>query len=73
LANVVQNIVWTPSKLIARLGREIDNPESVYYWCYKVSLAAVILHCSFFVHYSDRNLYQDYGLTNLYLVANIEI
>lgn len=30
-----QNIVWTPSKLIARLGREIDNPESVYYWCYK--------------------------------------
>jgi len=27
--------VWTPSKIIHRLGKEIDNPESVYYWCYK--------------------------------------
>ncbi|XP_077862810.1 deoxyhypusine synthase-like [Saccoglossus kowalevskii] len=26
---------WTPSKMIARLGKEIDNPESVYYWAYK--------------------------------------
>ena len=33
-----QGIVWTPSKMIARLGKEIDNPDSVYYWCYKVSL-----------------------------------
>ncbi|KAI8493697.1 hypothetical protein Bbelb_286180 [Branchiostoma belcheri] len=30
-----QGILWTPSKLIARLGKEIDNPESIYYWCYK--------------------------------------
>jgi len=27
--------VWTPSKLINRLGKEINNPESVYYWAYK--------------------------------------
>ncbi|PVU84676.1 hypothetical protein BB559_007151 [Furculomyces boomerangus] len=27
--------VWTPSSLIKRLGKEIDNPESVYYWAYK--------------------------------------
>eukprot|EP00602_Paraphysomonas_sp_CaronLab_P008932 CAMPEP_0185021674 /NCGR_PEP_ID=MMETSP1103-20130426/4380_1 /TAXON_ID=36769 /ORGANISM="Paraphysomonas bandaiensis, Strain Caron Lab Isolate" /LENGTH=366 /DNA_ID=CAMNT_0027553353 /DNA_START=62 /DNA_END=1159 /DNA_ORIENTATION=+ len=26
---------WTPSRLIRRLGKEIDNPESVYYWCYR--------------------------------------
>ncbi|KAJ8345848.1 hypothetical protein SKAU_G00300410 [Synaphobranchus kaupii] len=26
---------WTPSKLINRLGKEINNPESVYYWAYK--------------------------------------
>ena len=26
---------WTPSKIINRLGKEIDNPDSVYYWCYK--------------------------------------
>lgn len=30
-----QGIRWTPSKIIARLGKEIDNPDSVYYWCYK--------------------------------------
>lgn len=29
---------WSPSKVINRLGKEIDNEESVYYWCYKVSL-----------------------------------
>ena len=26
---------WTPSKVIARLGKEINHPDSVYYWCYK--------------------------------------
>ena len=31
-----QETIWTPSKMIARLGREIDNPDSVYYWAYKV-------------------------------------
>ncbi|TPX55460.1 hypothetical protein PhCBS80983_g05294 [Powellomyces hirtus] len=28
-------IVWTPSKMIHRLGKAIDNPESIYYWAYK--------------------------------------
>ena len=28
---------WSPSKIINRLGKEINNEESVYYWCYKVS------------------------------------
>lgn len=27
--------VWTPSSLIHRLGKEINHPESVYYWCAK--------------------------------------
>jgi deoxyhypusine synthase len=26
---------WTPSKIIARLGKEIDDERSVYYWAYK--------------------------------------
>ncbi|XP_076153774.1 deoxyhypusine synthase isoform X1 [Alosa pseudoharengus] len=30
-----EGIHWTPSKIIHRLGREINNPESVYYWAYK--------------------------------------
>ena len=28
--------VWTPSKVIRRLGQEINHEESVYYWAYKV-------------------------------------
>lgn len=30
-----KEINWTPSKVIHRLGKEINNPDSVYYWCYK--------------------------------------
>lgn len=26
---------WTPSKVIDRLGKEIDNEDSVLYWCHK--------------------------------------
>ena len=26
---------WTPSKIIHRLGKEINHPDSVYYWAYK--------------------------------------
>ena len=26
---------WTPSTLINRLGKEINNPESVYYWAWR--------------------------------------
>jgi deoxyhypusine synthase len=32
---VTEGIRWTPSRLINRLGKEINNEESVYYWCYK--------------------------------------
>uniref|UniRef100_A0A6B2L799 deoxyhypusine synthase n=1 Tax=Arcella intermedia TaxID=1963864 RepID=A0A6B2L799_9EUKA len=30
-----KNKIWSPSKIIRRLGREINNEESVYYWCWK--------------------------------------
>lgn len=33
-----EKVKWTPSKVINRLGKEINNEESVYYWCWKVSL-----------------------------------
>ena len=29
------NCILTPSKLIERLGQEINNEESIYYWCAK--------------------------------------
>ncbi|KAI7819112.1 DHS-like NAD/FAD-binding domain-containing protein [Kickxella alabastrina] len=35
-----QGIVWTPSKVIRRLGKEINNPESIYYWAYKNNIPA---------------------------------
>ncbi|KAI8818068.1 DHS-like NAD/FAD-binding domain-containing protein [Fimicolochytrium jonesii] len=28
-------VVWTPSKVVRRLGREIGDTESVYYWAWK--------------------------------------
>ena len=28
-------IIWSPSKFIHRLGKEINDEESVYYWAYK--------------------------------------
>lgn len=30
-----QGVLWTPSKLIARLGLEVDDPSSIYYWAAK--------------------------------------
>ncbi|KAJ6260657.1 hypothetical protein Dda_4884 [Drechslerella dactyloides] len=30
-----EQVHWTPSKVIHRLGKEINNEESVYYWAYK--------------------------------------
>ncbi|XP_015594976.1 probable deoxyhypusine synthase [Cephus cinctus] len=27
--------LWTPSKIVTRLGEEIGNPESIYYWAAK--------------------------------------
>jgi len=32
---VKKGTVWTPSKMIHRLGKEINHPDSVYYWAYK--------------------------------------
>eukprot|EP00597_Dinobryon_sp_UTEXLB2267_P004656 CAMPEP_0170068364 /NCGR_PEP_ID=MMETSP0019_2-20121128/7365_1 /TAXON_ID=98059 /ORGANISM="Dinobryon sp., Strain UTEXLB2267" /LENGTH=265 /DNA_ID=CAMNT_0010275987 /DNA_START=262 /DNA_END=1059 /DNA_ORIENTATION=+ len=29
------SVLWTPSKFIHRLGKEINHPDSVYYWAYK--------------------------------------
>ena len=38
-----EKTVWSPSKVIRRLGKEIDNEESVYYWCYKVCKQFLLL------------------------------
>jgi len=28
-------VVWSPSQIIHRLGKEINNEESIYYWAWK--------------------------------------
>ena len=33
--SVLEKFVWTPSKFIHRLGKEINNPDSVLYWAAK--------------------------------------
>ena len=33
--NTEEPVNWTPSKVIHRLGKEINDERSVYYWCYK--------------------------------------
>ncbi|EFJ46913.1 hypothetical protein VOLCADRAFT_105354 [Volvox carteri f. nagariensis] len=33
-----QGVNWTPSKLIDRLGKEINHPDSIYYWAHKNSI-----------------------------------
>ncbi|KAK9534956.1 hypothetical protein VZT92_007369 [Zoarces viviparus] len=35
LEQTTEGTHWTPSKMIHRLGKEINNPDSVYYWAYK--------------------------------------
>lgn len=34
-----KNEIKTPSDLIKLLGKEIDNKESIYYWCYKNNIS----------------------------------
>ncbi|KAF7256138.1 hypothetical protein EG68_05877 [Paragonimus skrjabini miyazakii] len=29
---------WTPSKMIDRLGKEINHPDSIYYWCHVMKI-----------------------------------
>jgi len=30
-----EKLIWTPSTVIARLGKEINDPSSIMYWAYK--------------------------------------
>lgn len=41
-----QGVIWSPSSIIRRLGKEINHEDSVYYWAYKVT--------SYLLLYSDE-------------------
>jgi deoxyhypusine synthase len=51
----MKRLVWTPSSVIKRLGKEIDNEESVYYWCYKVRRIFVWLSLVLDMTQADQN------------------
>jgi deoxyhypusine synthase len=38
----IEGTIWTPSSIIHRLGKEINNEDSVYYWAYKVNRASIV-------------------------------
>ena len=38
-----EGVIWSPSSVIRRLGKEIDNEESVYYWAYKVLCVSTLV------------------------------
>ncbi|CAL1541552.1 unnamed protein product [Lymnaea stagnalis] len=66
---------WTPSKLIWRMGKEINNPESIYYWAYKnkipVFSPAITDGAIGDVLFFHRHMHSDYSL-KLDLVADIQ-
>lgn len=39
-----EKVKWSPSSVIRRLGKEINNEDSVYYWCYKVGIGRQAFH-----------------------------
>ena len=44
-------VKWTPSKVIDRLGKEIDDESSILYWAHKVRFSHLHLYsCIVFAH-----------------------
>lgn len=42
--SVLQKRSWTPSKVIARLGKEINDENSYLYWAYKASISSSLAY-----------------------------
>lgn len=51
-------MLWTPSKLIARLGKEINDKSSYLYWAYKASVHSSF--CSSLMARLDNRLKLDF-------------
>jgi deoxyhypusine synthase len=55
--------IWSPSSFIRRLGQEINNEESVYYWAWKVSDANIpAMHIETF---RNRTIFLSFVLASL--------
>ncbi|CAI9778849.1 unnamed protein product [Fraxinus pennsylvanica] len=58
-----ENTLWTPSKVISRLGEEINNESSYLYWAYKALVTNV---------YSEGIRYAFSSLTTISKFFNFE-
>jgi Deoxyhypusine synthase len=47
--------IWSPSSFIRRLGKEINNEESIYYWAYKVTTQCTLTSRSNSCHDLERH------------------
>eukprot|EP00741_Cyanophora_paradoxa_P007332 tig00001107_g7092.t1 len=63
-----QGIVWSPSKIINRLGKEINDPSSVYFWCYKNDIP---VYCPAFTDGSLGDMIYFHSFKNPGLVVDI--
>jgi deoxyhypusine synthase len=61
-------IVWTPSKIISRLGKEINHPDSIYYWAYKNNIP---VFCPALTDGSLGDMIYFHGLKNPGLIVDI--
>lgn len=50
--------VWTPSSFIRRLGKEINNEESVYYWAFKVIRSVTSSCARQYLNQNCRTIFQ---------------
>ena len=61
-------IIWTPSKIIRRLGKEINHPDSIYYWAYKNNIP---VYCPALTDGSLGDMIYFHGIKNPGLIVDI--
>ncbi|KAH6572124.1 hypothetical protein BASA50_001114 [Batrachochytrium salamandrivorans] len=63
-----EGTIWTPSSMIKRLGKVIDNPNSIYYWAYKNNIP---VYCPAFTDGSLGDMVYFHGFKNPGLIIDI--
>nr|CAG28996.1 homospermidine synthase [Petasites hybridus] len=63
-----KNVLWTPSKIIARLGKEINNESSYLYWAYRNNIP---VFCPALTDGSLGDMFYFHSVTNPGLVVDI--
>ncbi|KAK9055611.1 hypothetical protein SSX86_026696 [Deinandra increscens subsp. villosa] len=66
---ITQHVLWTPSKVIARLGKEINDESSCLYWAYKNDIPVFCpdMMVDSFANLLDLHSLRNPGLPDLYI------